>query len=175
MGLKAHKAIKAYLFNPVTVAAALIVGGVAILLIERMNHNKHPENTDDITIKQAAGIGMAQCLALFPGVSRSGATIMGGLVIGLERNVAAEFSFFLAVPTMVAATGYDLIENRSALSASDVPLFVLEIVTTFIFALIVVKAFLKYVPRHDLATFAYYRIVFGLMVLGFYWQKGWSF
>jgi undecaprenyl-diphosphatase len=175
LGLIAHKTIKAYLFNPVTVAAALIVGGIAILLIERMKHRNHVDNTEDITIKQAVGIGMAQCLALFPGVSRSGATIMGGLVIGLERQVAAEFSFFLAVPTMVAATGYDLIKNRGALSASDVPLFVIGFVTAFISALVVVKAFLKYVSGHDFANFAYYRIVFGLMVLGFYWQKGWRF
>lgn len=175
IGLMTHKAIKAYLFNPVTVAAALIVGGIAILLIERMDHSNHVNSTDDITLKQAIGIGFAQCLALFPGMSRSGATIMGGLVIGLERKVAAEFSFFLAIPTMFAATGYDLLKNRSALSASDIPLFAIGFVTAFISALIVVKAFLRYVSRHDFANFAYYRIIFGLMVLGFYWQKGWSF
>lgn len=171
LGLIAHKAIKAYLFNPVTVAAALVVGGVAILLIERMKQSNHVNNTEDITIRQAVGIGMAQCLALFPGVSRSGATIMGGLVIGLERTVAVEFSFFLAIPTMVAATGYDLIQNRSALSASDIPLFVLGFVVAFLSALVVIKAFLKYVSRHDFAGFAYYRIISGLMVLGFYWGR----
>lgn len=174
-GLIAHKAIKAYLFNPVTVAAALVVGGFAILLIERMEHSNHVNSTDDITMRQAIGIGMAQCLALFPGVSRSGATIMGGLVIGLERKVAAEFSFFLAIPTMFAATGYDLLKNRSAVSASDIPLFALGFVTAFISALIVVKAFLRYVSGHDFANFAYYRIVFGLLVLGFYWNNGWRF
>lgn len=175
IGLITHKAIKAYLFNPVTVAAALIVGGIAILLIERMNHSNLVNSTDDITLKQAIGIGFAQCLALFPGMSRSGATIMGGLVIGLERKVAAEFSFFLAIPTMFAATGYDLLKNRSALSASDIPLFAVGFVTAFISALIVVKAFLRYVSGHDFANFAYYRIVFGLMVLAFYWQNGWRF
>lgn len=168
IGLAAHKAIKAYLFHPITVATALVIGGVVMLLIERMKQSSHVNSTGDITIRQAVGIGMAQCLALFPGVSRSGATIMGGLVIGLERKVAAEFSFFLAIPTMFAATGYDLFQNRTLLSASDIPLFVLGFVTAFISALIVVKAFLKYVSRHDFTGFAYYRIIFGLMVLAFY-------
>jgi undecaprenyl-diphosphatase len=175
IGLITHQAIKAYLFNPVTVAVALIIGGIAILLIERMDHRNHVTSADDITLKQAIGIGFAQCLALFPGVSRSGATIMGGLVIGLERKVAAEFSFFLAIPTMFAATGYDLLKNRSALSASDIPLFAVGFVTAFISALIVIKAFLRYVSGHDFTSFAYYRIIFGLMVLAFYWQNGWSF
>jgi undecaprenyl-diphosphatase len=130
---------------------------------------------DDITLRQAFGIGVAQCLAMIPGVSRSGATIMGGLIAGLERKVAAEFSFFLAIPTMFAATGYDLLKSRGALSASDFPLFVLGFVTAFFSALIVIKAFLKYVSRHDFSGFAYYRIIFGLMVLGFYWKNGWRF
>ncbi|MDO8445929.1 MAG: undecaprenyl-diphosphate phosphatase [Deltaproteobacteria bacterium] len=175
IGFITHKAIKAYLFNPVTVAVALIVGGIAILLIERMDHRNHVSSTEDITLKQAIGIGLAQCLALFPGMSRSGATIMGGLVIGLERKVAAEFSFFLAIPTMFAATGYDLLKNRGTLSVSDIPLFTVGFVTAFISALIVIKAFLRYVSGHNFATFAYYRIVFGLMVLAFYWQNGWRF
>lgn len=175
IGFITHKAIKAYLFNPVTVAVALIVGGIAILLIERMDHRNHVNSTEEITLRQAIGIGFAQCLALFPGVSRSGATIMGGLVIGLERKVAAEFSFFLAIPTMFAATGYDLLKNRSALSVSDIPLFTVGFVTAFISALIVIKAFLKYVSGHNFAAFAYYRIIFGVMVLAFYWQNGWRF
>jgi undecaprenyl-diphosphatase len=122
-GLLLHKTIKAYLFNPVTVAAALVAGGVAILLIERMKQSSHVNSMDDLTLRQAAGIGLAQCLSLFPGVSRSGATIMGGLVIGLERKVAAEFSFFLAIPTMFAVTGYDLLKNRAVLSVSDPVLY----------------------------------------------------
>lgn len=174
LGLLAHKSIKTYLFNPVTVAVALIAGGIAILLIERMDHSSHVNSTDDITLKQAIGIGFAQCLALFPGISRSGATIMGGLVIGLERKVAAEFSFFLAIPTMFAATGYDLLKNRNSLSVSDIPLFAIGFVTAFISALIIVKAFLRYVSRHDFSGFAYYRIIFGLLVLGFYWNNGWK-
>lgn len=175
IGFITHTAIKAYLFNPVTVAVALIIGGIAILLIERMEHRNHVNSTEDITLKQAIGIGFAQCLALFPGVSRSGATIMGGLIIGLDRKVAAEFSFFLAIPTMFAATGYDLLKNRGALSISDIPLFTVGFVTAFISALIVIKAFLRYVSGHNFATFAYYRIIFGVMVLAFYWQNGWRF
>jgi undecaprenyl-diphosphatase len=144
-GLLLHKAIKAYLFNPVTVAAALVAGGVAILLIERMQQNSQVNSIDELTLRQAAGIGLAQCLSLFPGVSRSGATIMGGLIIGLERKVAAEFSFFLAIPTMFAATGYDLLKNRAVLSAADIPLFIVGFITAFLSALIVVKAFLLFV------------------------------
>lgn len=175
IGLITHKAIKLYLFNPVTVAIALVSGGVVILMIERMKHRSHIDSTEDITLRQAFGIGLAQCVSLFPGVSRSGATIMGGLVIGLDRRVAAEFSFFLAIPTMFAATGYDLIKNLDILSASDIPLFIIGFVTAFFSALIVIKAFIGFISRHDFSSFAYYRIIFGLLVLGFYWQNGWKF
>ena len=175
LGLTAHKAIKAYLFNPITVAGALIAGGIAILLIEKMDHRAHVRNIDDITLRQAAGAGLAQCLALFPGVSRSGATIMGGLVIGFDRKVAVEFSFFLAIPTMFAATAYDLLKNLHALSLSDVPLFLVGFVTAFFSALVVIKAFIGYVSKHDFSGFAYYRIVFGLLILAFYRHQGWTF
>jgi undecaprenyl-diphosphatase len=175
IGLLSHQAIKTYLFNPITVSIALIGGGAAILLIERMKHRNHVGSTDDLTLKQALGIGIAQCLALFPGVSRSGATIMGGLMIGLERKVATEFSFFLAIPTMFAATTFDLFKNRQALSASDTPLFIVGFITAFISALVVVKAFIGYVSKRDFSAFAYYRIIFGLMVLTYYWENGWKF
>jgi len=140
-----------------------------------MDHRNHVRSTDDLTLRQAFGIGIAQCLALFPGVSRSGATIMGGLMIGLDRKVATEFSFFLAIPTMVAATFYDLFKNRQALSASDAPLFVVGFITAFFSALVVVKAFIGYVSKRDFSVFAYYRIIFGLMVLAYYWENGWKF
>jgi undecaprenyl-diphosphatase len=175
MGLILHKAIKVYLFNPVTVAGALIAGGIAILLIEKMNHRAHVTNVEGITLKQALGAGIAQCLALFPGVSRSGATIMGGLVIGFDRKVAVEFSFFLAIPTMFAATGFDLVKNVNLLSASDIPFFLIGFTTAFFSALIVIKAFIGFVSKYDFAGFAYYRIVFGLLILAFYWQRGWRF
>jgi len=173
--LLAHKAIKAYLFNPISVAGALIVGGVAILLIERMDHRAHVMDVDSITPKQSIGTGFAQCLSLFPGVSRSGATIMGGLVLGFDRKVAVEFSFFLAIPTMFAATGYDLLKNLHALSASDLPLFLVGFITAFFSALVVIRAFLGYVSNHDFSWFAYYRIIFGLIVLAAYGNKGWTF
>jgi undecaprenyl-diphosphatase len=175
VGLLAHKAIKAYLFNPISVAAALIVGGVAILVIEKMNHRAHVKKVDNITRKQSLGTGIAQCLALFPGVSRSGATIMGGLVLGFDRKVAVEFSFFLAIPTMFAATGYDLLKNLHALSASDTPLFLIGFITAFFSALAVIRAFIGYVSKHDFSWFAYYRIIFGLIVLAAYGKKGWTF
>jgi undecaprenyl-diphosphatase len=175
VGLLTHTYIKAHLFNPVTVAGALIVGGVAILLIERMDHRVHVRNVDSISLKQALGTGFAQCLALFPGVSRSGATIMGGLLIGFDRKVAVEFSFFLAIPTMFAATGYELLNSVNALSFSDVPLFLVGFITAFFSSLVVIKAFLGYVSKHDFSGFAYYRIVFGLLVLVFYQRQGWKF
>jgi undecaprenyl-diphosphatase len=175
IGLLVHKFIKAYLFNPVTVAGALIAGGIAILLIEKMDHRAHVKEVDSISLQQAIGTGIAQCLALFPGVSRSGATIMGGLIIGFDRKVAVEFSFFLAIPTMFAATGYDLLKSLNVLSISDIPLFLVGFITAFFSALIVIKAFLEYVSKHNFSGFAYYRIVFGLLVLAFYWQKGWKF
>jgi len=175
VGLLLHKIIKAYLFNPVSVAAALVVGGIAILLIEKMDHRQQVAGVDNITLKQAIGVGIAQCFSLFPGVSRSGATIMGGLLAGFDRKVAVEFSFFLAIPTMFAATGYDLFSNLHALSLSDVPLFAVGFITSFFSALIVIKAFLGYVSHHNFSGFAYYRIGFGLLVLAFYWQRGWKF
>jgi undecaprenyl-diphosphatase len=175
LGLLTHKAIKAYLFNPITVAGALILGGVAILVIEKMDHRAHVKEVDSISLRQALGVGFAQCLALFPGVSRSGATIMGGLMIGFDRTVSVEFSFFLAIPTMFAATGYDLLKNLHALSFADLPLFIVGFVTAFFAALVVIKAFLGYVSKHDFTGFAYYRIAFGLLVLAAYWLKGWTF
>jgi len=175
VGLAIHKIIKAYLFNPITVAAALIAGGIAILLIERMDHRAHTKSVENITLKQAFGTGVAQCFALFPGVSRSGATIMGGLLLGLDRKAAVEFSFFLAIPTMFAATGFDLLKSLNVLSFADIPLFAIGFVTAFFSALVVIKAFLNLVSRHDFSWFAYYRIGFGVLVLLFYWRRGLAF
>ena len=175
IGLKIHSYIKANLFNPFTVSFALIFGGVAILVIERLVNppliplyirgERGGLELDNITYHQALGVGFAQVLSLFPGVSRSGATIMGGLVIGLDRKTATEFSFFLAIPTMFAATTYDLLKNIKYLSVSDFPLFTTGFIVAFITALIVIKAFLSFITRHDFSVFAYYRIVFGIIVL----------
>ena len=175
IGLKIHSYIKTNLFNPFTVSFALIFGGVAILVIERLVNpplippyirgERGGLELDNITYHQALGVGFAQVLSLFPGVSRSGATIMGGLVIGLDRKTATEFSFFLAIPTMFAATSYDLLKNIKYLSLSDFPLFTTGFIVAFITALIVIKAFLSFITRHDFSVFAYYRIVFGIIVL----------
>lgn len=168
IGLLAHKAIKAHLFNPVTVAAALIAGGFVILLIERFPRKVRVETVDDLTPMDALKIGFAQSFALFPGVSRAGATIMGGLLTGLSRTAATEFSFFLAMPTMFAATLYDLYKSREFLYAEDTLLFAVGFITAFITALIVVKLFLAYVGRHSFAAFAVYRILFGMIVLWYF-------
>ena len=165
IGLKIHSYIKVNLFNPFTVSFALIFGGIAILVIERFVKNSDISGVDNISPRSALGVGFAQVLSLFPGVSRSGATIMGGLVAGLDRKTATEFSFFLAIPTMFAATTYDLLKNIKYLSVSDFPLFTTGFIVAFITALIVIKAFLSFITRHDFSAFAYYRIIFGIIVL----------
>lgn len=169
VGLLLHKTIKEHLFNPFTVAAALIVGGVAILLIERMKPSDRVNHVEDMTWQDALKVGAAQMLALFPGVSRSGATIMGGLVTGLSRTTATEFSFFLAMPTMLAATIYDLYKSWDLLRPEDFTLFAVGFVTAFITALVVVKLFISFVARHNFTAFAVYRIIFGTAVLLYYW------
>lgn len=165
LGFLLHKAIKTYLFGPVTVALALVAGGFFLLWIERRQHVAVVESVDDMTWREALLVGLAQCVALFPGVSRAGATIIGGLLVGLSRRAATEFSFFLAIPTMFAATFYDLYKSRDALTLDDIPLFALGFVIAFMSALVVVRALLIYVGRHDFTPFAWYRVVFGGLVL----------
>ncbi len=167
-GLLFHKTIKEHLFNPVSVAAALIIGGIVILLIERVPRQPHVTSLEDLRPMDAFKVGIAQMLALFPGVSRSGATIMGGLLTGLSRTTATEFSFFLAMPTMFAATLYELYKSRELLQAEDSLIFAVGFVSAFLTALLVVKLFLAYVGRHDFTVFAYYRIVFGALVLVYF-------
>lgn len=168
-GLLLHSYIKAYLFTPLTVASALIIGGVIILLIERYPRHPRVAKIDAVGPSEALVIGFAQMLALFPGVSRAGATIMGGLVAGLSRTAATEFSFFLAMPTMFAATLYDLYKNLDHLDAHDLLPFAVGFVTAFVTALIVVNVFLAYVSRHTFAPFAWYRIGFGTLVFWYFW------
>lgn len=165
VGFLVHDWIKEYLFNPVTVAWALLVGGVVILLIEKWNPAVTVEEADYIPVRKALGIGLAQVLSLFPGVSRSGATIMGARSLGLSRRAATEFSFFLAIPVMFAATGYDLVKSLDTLSAADAPVFAVGFVVSFISAVFVVKAFLAFVSRKSFAGFAWYRIIFGALLL----------
>lgn len=169
VGFLARDWIKAYLFNPDTVAIALVLGGIAILLIERWNPSTRIRYVDTVPTRVALGIGLAQVLALFPGVSRSGATIMGALVLGLSRTAAAEFSFFLAIPVMFAASAFDLFESREVLALGDVPLFAVGFLVSFLSALLVVKAFITFIARGKFTPFAWYRIGFGLLLLG-YWS-----
>ena len=173
LGLAFHSAIKTYLFSPLTVAIALIVGGFAILLIEYKAENTPSANVssiDQITKIQAIKIGFAQSLALIPGVSRAGATILGGMVFGLNRQIATEFSFFLAIPIMFAATAYDLLKNWQLLSVSDIGMFTVGFITAFASALLVIKMLLKFVASHNFKVFAWYRIAFGALVVIYYWN-----
>ncbi|WDU65160.1 undecaprenyl-diphosphate phosphatase [Pseudomonas poae] len=161
-----------YLFNPITVATALVVGGVIMLWAERREHEVHAETVDDITWKDALKVGFAQCLAMIPGTSRSGSTIIGGLLFGLSRKTATEFSFFLAMPTMVGAAVYSGYKYRDLFQPADLPVFAIGFVTSFIFAMIAVKGLLKFIASHSYAAFAWYRIAFGLLILAT-WQFGW--
>lgn len=165
LGLLFVKIIKFYLFHPVPVAMALIIGGLLILWAERREHAIEVEQVDDMDWKHALKIGLAQCLALIPGTSRSGATIIGGLFFGLSRKAAAEFSFFLAIPTMFAATFYDLFKNRELLDWTDVGLIAVGFIAAFLSALVAVRGLLKFVSNHDFTIFAWYRIVFGIVIL----------
>ncbi len=161
-----------YLFNPITVATALVIGGVVMLWAERREHEVHAESVDDITWKDALKVGFAQCLAMIPGTSRSGSTIIGGLLFGLSRKTATEFSFFLAMPTMVGAAVYSGYKYRDLFQPADLPVFAIGFVTSFIFAMIAVKGLLKFIASHSYAAFAWYRIAFGLLILAT-WQFGW--
>ncbi len=165
LGLLFIKQIKYYLFNPMVVASALIIGGVLILWAERRKHVVRAESVDDMTWRDALKIGFAQALAMIPGTSRSGATIIGGLFFGLSRKTAAEFSFFLAIPTMFAATFYDVFKNRALFSTDDIGLFAVGSAASFISALLAVRGLIRFISRHDFTVFAWYRIVFGLLVL----------
>jgi undecaprenyl-diphosphatase len=165
LGLTFYKEIKGYLFNPLVVATALVTGGLLILWAERRRHTITTETVDDLRWPRALAVGFAQALAMIPGTSRSGATIIGGLFLGLSRKAAAEFSFFLAVPTMFAATFYDLYKNWQLFDAGDVPLFLVGGAASFASALLAVRALIRFVSRHDYTLFAWYRIAFGGVVL----------
>lgn len=172
MGLLFLKTIETYLFNPISVAAMLVIGGVLIIWAERREHAIRVKDVDDMTPLDAIKVGLAQMLALVPGTSRSGATIIGGLFIGLDRKVAAEFSFFLAVPTMVAATGYKLYKAREFLNLDDTTLFAVGFVMAFFSGLLAVRTLVRYVSNHSFEIFGWYRIVFGGLILAS-WYFGW--
>jgi undecaprenyl-diphosphatase len=165
VGLLFSKYIKAYLFHAVPVAIAFIVGGIIILIVESRPRAARVESTREMTWLDALKVGVAQCFALIPGTSRSGATIIGGMLFGLSRPAATEFSFFLAVPTLFAAGAYDLFKHRALFSASDLPMFGVGAAAAFVSAFVVVRWLIRYVATHDFKPFAWYRIVFGVVVL----------
>lgn len=172
VGLVFHKQIEAVLFKPIPIAIAFILGGIIILFAERWYKARAAdglkpriETIDQMTWKDALKVGIAQVAALIPGTSRSGATIIGGMFFGLSRKCATEFTFFLAIPTLVGATAYSLWKARSLLVASDIPMFSVGFIASFISAFVVVRWFIRYVSTHDFTVFAWYRIAFGIVVL----------
>jgi undecaprenyl-diphosphatase len=170
LGLAFGRLIKVHLFAPVPVASAFVVGALVILWAER-RQRRNPatvkiDSVDQMRWSDALKIGIAQAFALIPGTSRSGATIIGGMLFGLSRPAATEFSFFLAIPTLLAATGYELVRNRDLLAAGDLSMIGVGFVAAFISALLVVRWLLRYVAHHDFVPFAWYRIAFGLVILG---------
>jgi undecaprenyl-diphosphatase len=174
LGLLFSKKIKAYLFSPIPVALAFIIGGIIILLVERKQAGKQAHQTnavtsiqevDDMSLLDAFKVGLAQTFALIPGTSRSGATIIGGLLFGLSRKAATEFSFFLAIPTLLGATVYSLYKAREDLSWADLPSFGLGTVAAFISAFFCVRWLLRFISTHNFNAFAWYRIAFGIMIL----------
>ncbi len=165
VGVLAHDFIKAVLFSPWVVCVSLIVGGIAILLIERLQKDHHITKVEDISAGRALAVGAFQCLAMIPGVSRAAATIMGALLMGVSRPAAAEFSFLLAIPTMFGATFYDLYKNRHTLSADGIEIIAVGFVVSFIVALVVVKWLLRYISGHGFGAFAVYRIILGVVMI----------
>jgi undecaprenyl-diphosphatase len=161
IGATLYKYIKRMLDAPMVAAIALVVGGIAILVIERLVRRARIHDIEDMSTGMALGVGFCQVLAMVPGVSRAGATIMGSMLLGLERRAAAEFSFFLAIPTMCGASAYSLYKNWSSLSFDGAGLVAIGFVAAFLSALVVVKGFIAFVGRHGFAPFAWYRIVFG--------------
>ena len=176
LGLAFAGAIKQHLFNAVAVAIAFIVGGFIILWVERKPRRARVESVDDMTWQDALKVGFAQAFALVPGTSRSGATIIGGMLFGLSRRAATEFSFFLAVPTLVAAGAYDFYKHRTLFDASDLGIFSVGFVVSFASAFLCVRWLLRYIATHDFTAFAWYRIAFGLVVLttGYAGVVSWS-
>ena len=177
LGLAFGKLVKAHLFHPVPVATAFIVGGLIILWVERRHRRQfgdmdlqgsrraRVETVDDMGPLDALKVGLIQCLALVPGTSRSGATIIGGMVLGLSRKAATEFSFYLGIPTLMGAGAYSVLKQRDALHWADLPMFLVGSVMAFFSALLCIRWLIRYVSTHDFTLFAWYRIVFGLIVL----------
>lgn len=165
VGFFAYKTIKEVLFSPLVVSIMLIVGGICILLIERFRPPPRFHAIEGISLKRALGIGVFQCVSMIPGVSRAAATIMGGMLLGVDRRTATEFSFFLAIPTMVAATAYDLYKSWHGLNGDGVMIIAIGFAMAFLMALLIVRMMIGFVGRHGFAPFAVYRIILGIVML----------
>lgn len=167
VGVLAYKTIKAHLFNPYVVSTTLIVGGVILILLDKWSEKKRSiyRNTEDISLLNAAKIGAFQCISMIPGVSRSAATIFGGIFSGFDRKQAAEFSFLLAIPTMFAATGKDLWESKDLITSSNIQMLLFGAAVAFVVALFAVKAFVSFLTKHGFKAFGYYRIIIGIAFL----------
>ena len=165
LGLLLGKAIKAHLFTPTVVATAFIVGGFVILWAERRTAQARVQSVDEMTPWDALKVGLVQCFAMIPGTSRSGSTIIGAMLLGLSRKAATDFSFYLAIPTLIGAGLYSLYKERALLSAADLPLFAVGLVFSFLSAWLCVRWLLRYIASHTFAPFAWYRIAFGIVVL----------
>ena len=175
LGLLVGKAVKAHLFNAPVVATTFILGGIIILIVERRaKQQAQPriQTVDDMSLLDALKVGCIQCMALIPGTSRSGAMIIGGMMVGMSRKAATDFGFFVGIPTLVGAGAYSLYKERALLSVDDVPLFSVGLVFAFISAWACVRWLIRYVSSHDFIPFAWYRIGFGLLIL-LSWQLGW--
>ena len=172
LGLLAGKAIKAHLFNAPVVALMLVAGGIVIFLAEGCQRPARVQSVDEMSGLDALKVGLAQCVAMIPGVSRSGATIIGGMLLGLSRPAATEFSFFLAIPTLIGAGVYSLWSDRALLAWADAPLFAVRLALSFGSALACVRWLLRYIASHSFVLFAWYRIIFGLLIL-LTWQMDW--
>ncbi len=172
LGLLLGKAIQAHLFTPWVVATTFILGGFLILIAERVNVRARIATVDDMKPVDALKVGLAQCLAMVPGTSRSGATVIGGLLLGLSRQAATDYSFFLAIPTLIAAGAYSLYAKRALLSSADIPMFGVGLLFSFLSAWVCVRWLLRYIATHNFVPFAWYRIAFGLTVLVSYWWFG---
>ncbi len=170
IGLLFHDFIKAVLFNPTVVCVSLIVGGFALIALERWAPKPREHDAMGFSLKTALGVGLFQCLSIIPGVSRSGATIVGGLLLGVDKRAAAEFSFFLAIPTMVGAFVLDFWESRDLLTGDVVTLIAIGFVVSFISGLFVVRTMLDFVTRHGFTPFAWWRIAVGVLGLGLLWS-----
>lgn len=173
LGLLFGKAVKAHLFTPIVVGSTFILGAFVILWAERRQQaSVRVQTVDDMTAVDALKVGLVQCFALVPGTSRSGATIIGGMLMGLSRQAATDFSFFLGIPTLIGAGAYSLLKARNELSMADTPLFLVGLVFSFLSAWMCVRWLLRYVATHNFVPFAWYRIVFGVIVLATAWT-GW--